>query len=470
MTTPSLRSPPWPRLALMGQQYDYLASTEVVLAWPDSGDDGRGFVIERSLDGGPYGELATVGPSVSEYLTPAPPEGVSYSYQVYAYNATGVSAATQPTQPTTTPNGASIVIAFYGAGPKGSAAFGNYWFEWIAREHTTMKTSNVICWACAMCWCLSTVRSLPAVATEPSGIERDFTNARDELTSHPSSYSLLAVRKAAEPIARKYGGAAIPFFAEHVKDPHSQTLALMCLALLAEDQHAIDALRNASAGDVLPEYRFMIMLSYAPRDVVRREGEALMQSLFKSGRPHCAEMLIELMGAVGDEGTIKLMRTIVQDRRELHEDTKKGLLHYAEQLEQYLAMDPGKRAQRLNHELIFLQTSRDLRGFQNIASDYPDAAERLAAGGVKLPADFLFAKIREPGFDYAGRFSDRYPTAALMAMAVLGQQKEAAAVSEIARFATGQHIFGEVAVGALHQIGTPEALRILNSLPTGDNP
>ena len=227
MTASSQRSPPWPLLALTHLQYDYLASTEVTLAWPDSGDDGHGFVIEkspdgttfvevgaaaahecmywvgeltpgttytlrvysedwdgvagycetvamttpvtapdapsgllamltndsqvelswadasgdeagfvieRSVDGGPYAELAMVGPSVSEYLTPAPPEGVSYSYQVYAYNATGVSAATQPTQPTTTPNGASIVIAFYGAGPKGPAAFGNYWFEWIARE------------------------------------------------------------------------------------------------------------------------------------------------------------------------------------------------------------------------------------------------------------------------------------------------------------------------------------------------
>jgi len=243
----------------------------------------------------------------------------------------------------------------------------------------------------------------------------------------------------------------------------------MSLALLGEHPEAIDALAKAVIPVGMRSYDLVIM-SYAPPDAVRAQVHTLAQWLFKSGRPYGAGMLLELMGVVGDESTVKLLRKTAQDQQELNADIKKGLLHHAGRLEQALAMEPAKRAERFKNELIFWQMSHDLRGSVNMASDYPVAAWRLAEDGLKLAANLLIAKLPDPGFNADGRFSDRYPSAALMAIAVLGQQKKAAAVSEIARFAPGKHIFGEVAVGALRQIGTPEAMRILNSLPAGDNP
>jgi PKD repeat protein len=80
-----------------------VSSAQVNLTWTDRSDDENGFKIERSANGGPWGQIAAVGANVQAYsdggLSPSTP----YSYRVRAYNAAGDSAYTLVANATTQP-------------------------------------------------------------------------------------------------------------------------------------------------------------------------------------------------------------------------------------------------------------------------------------------------------------------------------------------------------------------------------
>jgi FtsP/CotA-like multicopper oxidase with cupredoxin domain/fibronectin type 3 domain-containing protein len=62
------------------------------LVWADNSLDETGFVIQRSTDGGPFTDLASVGPDVTTYDDLAVFGNYTYTYQVAAFNANGTSA------------------------------------------------------------------------------------------------------------------------------------------------------------------------------------------------------------------------------------------------------------------------------------------------------------------------------------------------------------------------------------------
>jgi peptidyl-Asp metalloendopeptidase len=68
------------------------SASHINLAWIDNSVDELGFIVERSLDGYAWGEVARLGARVTAYGDYALTPGVSYFYRVQAYNLYGNSA------------------------------------------------------------------------------------------------------------------------------------------------------------------------------------------------------------------------------------------------------------------------------------------------------------------------------------------------------------------------------------------
>ncbi|HEY6073305.1 MAG TPA: multicopper oxidase domain-containing protein, partial [Anaerolineales bacterium] len=68
------------------------AGPQVSLAWTDNATNETGFVVERSLNGGAFSTLASLAADTVSYLDTTVASGKTYSYRVYAVNASGPSA------------------------------------------------------------------------------------------------------------------------------------------------------------------------------------------------------------------------------------------------------------------------------------------------------------------------------------------------------------------------------------------
>jgi titin len=85
------------------------SATRVDLAWTDNSGNETGFKIERSLNGGAFAQVATVGANVTTYADTGVSGGNTYTYRVRASNAygdsgyTATAAATTPLPPPAAP-------------------------------------------------------------------------------------------------------------------------------------------------------------------------------------------------------------------------------------------------------------------------------------------------------------------------------------------------------------------------------
>lgn len=68
----------------------------VRLSWEDRSDNETGFLIERSVNGGPFTRALHTGPNVTSYAASGVPAG-TYTYRVSACNASGCSASVSAT-------------------------------------------------------------------------------------------------------------------------------------------------------------------------------------------------------------------------------------------------------------------------------------------------------------------------------------------------------------------------------------
>lgn len=69
-----------------------LVSGAVRLVWTDNSTDETGFILERSINGGAYAVLATVGTGVATVTDSSAPAGSTCTYRVCSVNAVGASA------------------------------------------------------------------------------------------------------------------------------------------------------------------------------------------------------------------------------------------------------------------------------------------------------------------------------------------------------------------------------------------
>jgi hypothetical protein len=76
-------------------------SSSIDLAWIDNSTDEQGFKIERRIDSGSFGQIATVGSDVSLFQDTGLDENTTYTYRVRAYNGNGDSNFSNETAATT---------------------------------------------------------------------------------------------------------------------------------------------------------------------------------------------------------------------------------------------------------------------------------------------------------------------------------------------------------------------------------
>lgn len=69
-----------------------LSGTTVTIGWTDASANESEFQIQRSVDGGAYEDLDTVGPGVQTYDDESLSDGSTYAYKVRAHNSFGDSA------------------------------------------------------------------------------------------------------------------------------------------------------------------------------------------------------------------------------------------------------------------------------------------------------------------------------------------------------------------------------------------
>jgi hypothetical protein len=85
------------------------SSSQISLAWSDASTNEAGFKIERSINGAPFTEVATVGANINRYNSTGLSASTKYYYRVRAYNSSGNSgysntaAATTASSSTPTP-------------------------------------------------------------------------------------------------------------------------------------------------------------------------------------------------------------------------------------------------------------------------------------------------------------------------------------------------------------------------------
>lgn len=80
------------------------ASGKVELTWQDNSNNEDGFYVERGTDGSSFAQIASLGMDETSYLDTTSLAGsTQYFYQVKAYNANGVSAASNVAETTTYP-------------------------------------------------------------------------------------------------------------------------------------------------------------------------------------------------------------------------------------------------------------------------------------------------------------------------------------------------------------------------------
>ena len=93
-------------------------TTGVKVAWVDNSNNETGFIVDRSVNGGAYTQIGSVGANTTSYWDATAAAGTKYTYLVVAYNSSGDSGpavtntvttpgsiAPPPTTSTTVPNG-----------------------------------------------------------------------------------------------------------------------------------------------------------------------------------------------------------------------------------------------------------------------------------------------------------------------------------------------------------------------------
>jgi alpha-tubulin suppressor-like RCC1 family protein len=77
------------------------SQSKITLRWRDRSSNEAGFRIERRVGAGAWSQIGQVGPNVITYANTALSAATTYSYRVFAYNASGVSAFSNEASATT---------------------------------------------------------------------------------------------------------------------------------------------------------------------------------------------------------------------------------------------------------------------------------------------------------------------------------------------------------------------------------
>jgi hypothetical protein len=90
-----------PPIAPTGLSATHVSAGQIDLSWSDNSLDEFGFLIERSLDGSSWSEIATEGEDALSYSDTDVTPNTTYDYRVQAYNGSGTSGYSNVASATT---------------------------------------------------------------------------------------------------------------------------------------------------------------------------------------------------------------------------------------------------------------------------------------------------------------------------------------------------------------------------------
>ena len=95
-----------PRFLAFGSLLSTAYAGQLTLSWNESSDNEEGFKIERSVDGGSFQQIATVGVNVATYTDVTVEDNQSYTYRLKAFNRFGDSGYSNTASGVSRPTGA----------------------------------------------------------------------------------------------------------------------------------------------------------------------------------------------------------------------------------------------------------------------------------------------------------------------------------------------------------------------------
>ena len=245
---------------------------------------------------------------------------------------------------------------------------------------------------------------------------------------------------------------AIAFLQGRIGDPNSSKLAMISLAKLAPTSQA--------AKDVLYDSIYagngsgMEALGYLEPDMC---GILAKPLLIQSGVLEVRKPAAEILGATGDATTVEMLKTARYTTGEKSR-LRRAIDSAITKLQYKLASVPFEEQHKWSREdLLLWRILRETPDLSRIGSAvYGEAAMAVKEQGRRISRSLLEYKVISED---------------LMGIALVGAQREAWAVEQLAGYATRGDNVGDFSRTALMNIGTPEAVAALQNslLPDGSN-
>ncbi len=271
-----------------------------------------------------------------------------------------------------------------------------------------------------------------------------------------NSQALSPFEKLGSNLAAKFPKADIQFLKAKIankKDFVGRQVAWVMLAKLANRKDARNVILQHINDDDPLRWKAILAISFMPTAVRK---DAAMFSATRIGCEVDIMEMIELVGYIGDEKTVKFLNKFAKQH-------KTGVIHEA--IIRTLNGLQEKIKQSASEQKVWTQAGvRFWRAYREVEQPivpkmkYLWAAELVANSGVKCPVSFLRRKIKD------GDITKRHVLAKdIMAIILAGVQKEPELVSDLDRVVTAssRRLRWDWAVISLVRIGNKAAMDIV---------
>ena len=287
----------------------------------------------------------------------------------------------------------------------------------------------------------------------PQDLASDFQQALNTVPEHPkwpSGIMYCDMQGAADSFIDKHKDAATLEFlrAKLEGDLRPTKLALLSLAKLAASEPAADdILRDIIQGQPRFSQDALTAIAYLDPADARRIAEGLLAS---TDSRRLRRTLIGALVGLGNSDTLKMLEQVRAS--ESHSLVRKALELAIDQLKHRLTEVPHDRqTEWAQQEILCWRTVRESPRSRAAHTEQLRAAGTLYLQGWRFPRDFLEYKLS---------------VGDILGILIIGNQREEWAVEGLKRYAALSDLLDSYAQNSLGQIGTSEALRVLESLVT----
>lgn len=313
-------------------------------------------------------------------------------------------------------------------------------------------------------------RGVPDIPEDaPPSFRKEATTVSERVLKSGPLGAVWGQADAAERLAGELDANSVPFLKREANDGSWRRLAEFTLAKMALRTDAGPAIREYLGQDeawTANPWQTALAVAQLPPNVSRPILKRLQDSHAKTayGEPVTGAVW-PLLSFAGDQDTIPFLQ---QQREALRRNA--GQLSAVDQawylatldqsiasLDRIVTAAPPDRETQIAMTQQFWLERANTRGYLAVRSEYPQMVRSIKERGVRFPAEFLLAQLPAPGKQYLVIEGERQVDAAMLAVHVLGLQREVTAVPSLARLLENK-AFAQPARFALWRIGTDDAL------------